>query len=250
MFQTVRLSIIRSFSLYTQQWYMSYRFADSLRAGSGWNALISQIYSWNETLHVSESSSVHHQEFFTVHTAMVYVIQVCWHLASRIRMERIDFSNLFLEWNPTCFGEFLCPSSGVFHCTHCSGICHTGLLTACEQDQDGTHWFLKFILGMKLYMFRTVPLSIIRGFHCTHSNGICYIGLLTACEQDQDGTQFHPDPVWHIPVFLNRRAAARYRALASIIPGGPREVLLEVVIFVFWAFFINECFIVEIFWGE
>ena len=33
------------------------------------DALISQIYSWNETLHVSDSSSVHHQEFFTVHTA-------------------------------------------------------------------------------------------------------------------------------------------------------------------------------------
>jgi len=28
MFRTVPLSIIRSFSLYTQQWYMSYRFAD------------------------------------------------------------------------------------------------------------------------------------------------------------------------------------------------------------------------------
>ena len=36
------------------------------------DALISQIYSWNETLHVLDSSSVHHQEFFTVHTAMVY----------------------------------------------------------------------------------------------------------------------------------------------------------------------------------
>jgi len=32
MFQTVPLSIIRSFSLYTQQWYMLYRFADSLQA--------------------------------------------------------------------------------------------------------------------------------------------------------------------------------------------------------------------------
>ena len=40
MFRTVPLSIIRSFSLYTQQWYMSYRFADSLRAGSGRNVLI------------------------------------------------------------------------------------------------------------------------------------------------------------------------------------------------------------------
>jgi len=37
MFRTVPLSIIRSFSLYTQEWYMSYRFADSLRAGSGRN---------------------------------------------------------------------------------------------------------------------------------------------------------------------------------------------------------------------
>ena len=35
MFRTVPLPIIRSFSLYIQQWYMSYRFADSLRAGSG-----------------------------------------------------------------------------------------------------------------------------------------------------------------------------------------------------------------------
>ena len=45
-----------------------------------------------------------------------------------------NFSNLFLEWNSTCFGQFLCPSSGVFHCTHSNGICHTGLLTACEQE--------------------------------------------------------------------------------------------------------------------
>ena len=37
MFRTVPLSIIRSISLYTQQWYTSYRFADSLLAGSGWN---------------------------------------------------------------------------------------------------------------------------------------------------------------------------------------------------------------------
>ena len=49
-----------------------------------------------------------------------------------------DSSNLFLERNSTCFGQFLCPSSEVFQCTHSNGICHTGLLTACEQDQDGT----------------------------------------------------------------------------------------------------------------
>ena len=47
-----------------------------------------------------------------------------------------NFSNLFLELKSTCFGQFLCPSSGVFHCTHSNGICHT----ACEQDQDVLSW--------------------------------------------------------------------------------------------------------------
>jgi len=42
MFQTVPLSIIRSSSMYTQQWYVSYRFADSLRAESGRNWSCSQ----------------------------------------------------------------------------------------------------------------------------------------------------------------------------------------------------------------
>ena len=51
-----------------------------------------------------------------------------------------QFHKFILERNSTCFRHFLCPSSGVFHCTHSNGICHTGLLTACEQDQDGTSW--------------------------------------------------------------------------------------------------------------
>ena len=37
MFRTVPLSITRSLPLYVQQWYMLYRFADSLQAGSGCN---------------------------------------------------------------------------------------------------------------------------------------------------------------------------------------------------------------------
>jgi hypothetical protein len=36
------------------------------------------------------------------------------------------FLYFILEWNSTCFGQFLCPSSGAFHCTHSNGICHTG----------------------------------------------------------------------------------------------------------------------------
>jgi hypothetical protein len=49
-----------------------------------------------------------------------------------------NFLNLFLEWKSTYFGQFLCPSSGVFHCTHSNGMCYTVLQTACEQDQDGS----------------------------------------------------------------------------------------------------------------
>jgi hypothetical protein len=60
IFQTVSLSIIRSFSLHTQQWYMSYGFADSLRAGSGWN-----------------SSSILILLASCQHTCMTYTIAVC-----------------------------------------------------------------------------------------------------------------------------------------------------------------------------
>jgi hypothetical protein len=41
-------------------------------------------------LHASASSSAHHQELFTVHSAMVHVIHVCRQLSSRIRMEHPD----------------------------------------------------------------------------------------------------------------------------------------------------------------
>jgi len=51
MFRTVPLSIIRSISLYTQQWYMSYRFADSLRAGT---QAVSKLYDINHCCVYSE----------------------------------------------------------------------------------------------------------------------------------------------------------------------------------------------------
>ena len=39
-------------------------------------ALISQIYFYQETVHVSGSSSAHHQEFSTVHSALVCAVQI------------------------------------------------------------------------------------------------------------------------------------------------------------------------------
>jgi hypothetical protein len=52
---------------------------------------------------------------------MVYVIQDCWQLVSRIRTE------WYMSYR---FAGSLRAGSGR------NGICHTGLLTACEQDQD------------------------------------------------------------------------------------------------------------------
>ena len=44
---------------------------------------------YQETLHVSGIYSAHHQEFSTVHSALVYVIQVWWQLSSTTRMELV-----------------------------------------------------------------------------------------------------------------------------------------------------------------
>jgi hypothetical protein len=83
---------------------------------------------WNKILHVSDIFSVHHQEFFTVHTAMVYVIQ----LASRIMTfptRYTNFSNLF--WNKTLHElESSSVHHQVFSTVHTAMVvCHTGLLT-------------------------------------------------------------------------------------------------------------------------
>ena len=51
-----------------------------------------------------------------------------------------NFSNLFLEWNSTCFGEFLCPSSGVFHCTHSKPVWHIPLLCVQWKTPDDGQW--------------------------------------------------------------------------------------------------------------
>jgi len=45
MFRTVPLSIIRSFSLYTQQWYKSHRFADSQLSANPYDTYHCCVYS-------------------------------------------------------------------------------------------------------------------------------------------------------------------------------------------------------------
>ena len=86
------------------------------------DALISQFYFWNKTLYVSDSSSFHHREFFTVHTAVVYVIQ----LVSRIRTMSWSCSQavskpvwhmplLCIQWKTPDDGQRNCPKHVEFY---------------------------------------------------------------------------------------------------------------------------------------
>jgi len=43
---------------------------------------------------------------------------------------RTNFPNLFCQGNLHVFGQFLCPSSGVFHCTFSTDMCHVTMITA------------------------------------------------------------------------------------------------------------------------
>ena len=70
---------------------------------------------------------VHHQEFFTVHTTMVYVIQVCWLRASRIRTELYTARShavsktvwhiplLYVQWRTPDDGQRNCPKHVDFY---------------------------------------------------------------------------------------------------------------------------------------
>jgi hypothetical protein len=54
------------------------------------------------------------------------------------------------------------------------------------------HWFLKFILEMKLYMFLTVPLSIIRSYSLYTQQW--YMSYRQLSNRIRMELQFNPDP--------------------------------------------------------
>jgi len=64
MFRTVPLSIIRSYSLYTQQWYISYRFARKLSANL-YDIYHCCVYSEKKTLDDGQTKCPKHVEFYS-----------------------------------------------------------------------------------------------------------------------------------------------------------------------------------------
>jgi hypothetical protein len=138
------------------------------------------------------------------------------------------FLKFILERNSTCFGQFLCPSSGVFHCTHSNGVRHTGVMTAkklsaktvwhipllCLQwktPDDGQRNcpkhvefrskikptrctnFSKLFLERNSTCFGQFLCPSLGVFHCTHSNGVRHTDLMTA-------KKLSAKTVWHIPL--------------------------------------------------
>ena len=84
MFRTVPLSFVRSFSLHTQQWYISYRFADSLLASCQQTCMIYTIAacavknSWRWTEELSETCRVLFQNKFQKLLHLVgFIVRIC-----------------------------------------------------------------------------------------------------------------------------------------------------------------------------
>jgi len=76
MFRTVPLSIIRSFSLYTQQWYMSYRFADSYMFRTVPLSIIRSFSLYTQQWYMSYSFADSLLTSFQ-QTCMTYTIAAC-----------------------------------------------------------------------------------------------------------------------------------------------------------------------------
>ena len=73
------------------------------------------LFLLSETLHVSDSSSVRHQDFFTVHIAKVYVIQVCWQLFAAVSKTVWHIPWLCVHWKTPDDGQRNCSKHVEFH---------------------------------------------------------------------------------------------------------------------------------------
>ena len=83
----------------------------------------------------------------------------------------------------TCFGQFFCPSSGIFHCTHSNSICHTGIAD-CLRAGSGRNILILLASCQQNCLTYTVAV-------CTVKNSWWWTEELPeTCSK----------PVWHIPL--------------------------------------------------
>ena len=113
-----------------------------------------------ETLHVSDSSSVHHQEFFTVNTEMVYVIQICWQLARML--SAYPYVLLCVQWKTPDDGQRNCPKHVEFYSKN--------------KFEKSVHP-VSFII--RIYHDAGSPERQIRLFYCSYFNTQMSLGFVT-----------------------------------------------------------------------
>jgi len=120
MFRIVPLSIIRIFSLYTQQWYMSYRFADSLRALTKpvCIAVCTAKNSWRWTKELSETCRVLFQKQILgrIGTELVPSRLVpSWSYSQAVSKPVWQIPLLCVQWKTPEDGQRNCPKHVDFH---------------------------------------------------------------------------------------------------------------------------------------
>jgi len=97
-----------------------------------------------------------------------------------------NFHNFILEWNSTSFGQFLCPSPGVFHCTHSNGKCHTRLETSLDQDQEETSKLLLLLLLLQLLIL--ILREICLQTCMTYTIAVCTVKNSRLCTEEMSKT--------------------------------------------------------------
>jgi len=166
MFRTVPLSIVRSFSLYTEQWYMSY----SLRTGSGRNCssvLIHilkfifgiKLYMFRTVpLSIVRSFSLYTQQWYMPYSlrtgsgrncssVLIHILKFIFGIKFYMfRTVPLSIVRSFSLYTQQWYMSYSLRTGSGRNCS--SVLIH----------------ILKFIFVIKLYMFRTVPLSIVRSF--------------------------------------------------------------------------------------
>ena len=160
---------------------------------------------------------MHHQEFFTVHTAMVYVIQVCWKLASRISSVLI----LLASCQQTCmtYTIAVCTVKNSWWCTE-------ELLKTCRVlfqkyeyiwEISASGWFYCMSSSQIVRFTRKGPptrpsLATLEGGSCTEPEAVVTI----LCTPD-DGCGWHPKHVeWTCRIISRLRCVASHWTIINI----------------------------------
>jgi len=113
------------------------------------------IYLWNKTLHVSDSFSVHHQEFFTVQTAVP-----SWSCSQAVSKPVWHTPLLSVQWKTPDDGQRNCPKHVEFYSTNkCEELVHlVGFIIRIYHDVGSPerHIFLTIFALIWCVQFRNI----------------------------------------------------------------------------------------------